>query len=188
MGRSGPCMSRPSIVAVATMMSDLFLRHPDGGADALHTDRRHARLFPVAGTQARVDDPSQRADDPHLGHYNGIGGKAEPDEECWPACVARLARKPAPSASSCPARRGQLAVSASTARTGLVSFSSSRDSMAHPSGRIPKMRANLVRSARYRYEGDHHFPAAGIDACLRPFHGVMPYRDGRMQSWMCSRV
>ena len=46
---------------------------------------------------------------------------------------------------------------------------------------------DLVRSARYRHEGDHHFPAADIDACLRPFHGVMPYKEGRMQSWSYTR-
>lgn len=38
------------------------------------------------------------------------------------------------------------------------------------------------------WEGDRHFLPLVFDADPRPFHGVMPYRDGRMQSWSYSRV
>ena len=37
------------------------------------------------------------------------------------------------------------------------------------------------------WEGDRHFLPLVFDADPRPFHGVMPYRDGRMQSWRYSR-
>jgi 8-oxo-dGTP diphosphatase len=37
------------------------------------------------------------------------------------------------------------------------------------------------------WEGDRHFLPLVFDDDPRPFHGVMPYRDGRMQSWSFSR-
>ena len=37
------------------------------------------------------------------------------------------------------------------------------------------------------WEGDRHFLPLVFDADPRPFHGVMPYRDGRMVSWNFSR-
>ena len=38
------------------------------------------------------------------------------------------------------------------------------------------------------WEGDHHFLPLVFDADPRPFHGVMPYRGGRMLSWTYSRI
>ncbi|HLM52960.1 MAG TPA: 7,8-dihydro-8-oxoguanine triphosphatase, partial [Pseudoxanthomonas sp.] len=38
------------------------------------------------------------------------------------------------------------------------------------------------------WEGDRHFLPLVFDADPRGFHGVMPYRDGRMVSWSCSRL
>ena len=38
------------------------------------------------------------------------------------------------------------------------------------------------------WEGDRHFLPLVFDEDPRAFHGVMPYRDGRMQSWACTRL
>jgi 8-oxo-dGTP diphosphatase len=38
------------------------------------------------------------------------------------------------------------------------------------------------------WEGDRNFLPLVFDDDPRAFHGVMPYRDGRMQSWSYSRV
>jgi len=38
------------------------------------------------------------------------------------------------------------------------------------------------------WEGDRQFLPLVFDADPRPFHGVMPYRDGRMVSWRYSRA
>ncbi len=38
------------------------------------------------------------------------------------------------------------------------------------------------------WEGDFHFLPLIFDADPRPFHGIMPYRDGRMVSWNYSRL
>ena len=37
------------------------------------------------------------------------------------------------------------------------------------------------------WEGDVHFLPLVFDDDPRPFHGVMPYRDGRMQAWNYTR-
>ena len=37
------------------------------------------------------------------------------------------------------------------------------------------------------WEGDRHFLPLIFDGDPRPFHGLMPYRDGRMLSWSFSR-
>ncbi len=37
------------------------------------------------------------------------------------------------------------------------------------------------------WDGDRHFLPLVFDADPRPFHGVMPYEDGRMLSWAFSR-
>ena len=38
------------------------------------------------------------------------------------------------------------------------------------------------------WDGDRHFLPLLFDTDPRPFHGVMPYRDGHMLSWAYSRV
>jgi len=38
------------------------------------------------------------------------------------------------------------------------------------------------------WDGDRHFLPLVFDEDSRPFHGVMPYRDGRMQSWSFTRL
>jgi 8-oxo-dGTP diphosphatase len=38
------------------------------------------------------------------------------------------------------------------------------------------------------WEGDRHFLPLVFDGDARPFHGVMPYKDGRMQSWSFTRL
>jgi 8-oxo-dGTP diphosphatase len=38
------------------------------------------------------------------------------------------------------------------------------------------------------WEGDRHFLPLVFDEDMRTFHGVMPYRDGRMQSWSFTRL
>jgi 8-oxo-dGTP diphosphatase len=38
------------------------------------------------------------------------------------------------------------------------------------------------------WEGDRHFLPLVFDKNPRPFHGVMPYKEGRMQSWSFIRL
>lgn len=38
------------------------------------------------------------------------------------------------------------------------------------------------------WNGDRHFLPLVFDEDPRPFHGVMPYREGQMVSWTYSRL
>jgi len=38
------------------------------------------------------------------------------------------------------------------------------------------------------WDGDQHFLELMFDSDPRPFHGVMPYKEGRMVSWDYSRI
>ena len=49
-----------------------------------------------------------------------------------------------------------------------------------------KSRARIMELPMW--EGDRHFLPLVFDDDPRPFHGVMPYKDGRMVSWAYSRI
>ena len=62
------------------------------------------------------------------------------------------------------------------------------DSFETPLGIVPLDRKAMDSIADLPlWEGDRHFLPLVFDEDPRPFHGVMPYRDGRMQSWKYSR-
>ena len=134
-----------------------------------------------------------RADDHHLGKYNGLGGKIEADEDV----LAGMRREIAEEAGiECTALslRGTISwpgfgkqgedwlgfVFVVTAFTGT------------PLERNPEGTLEWVAIDRLHelpmWEGDREFLPLVFDGDPRPFHGVMPYRDGRMQSWRYSRA
>jgi len=134
-----------------------------------------------------------RADDHHLGKYNGLGGKIEPDEDV----LAGMRREIVEEAGiQCDALtlRGTISwpgfgrhgedwlgfVFVVTAFTGT------------PLERNPEGTLEWVDVHRLHelpmWEGDREFLPLVFDDDPRPFHGVMPYRDGRMQSWRYSRA
>ncbi|MDW8482050.1 MAG: hypothetical protein RML14_09330 [Meiothermus sp.] len=45
----------------------------------------------------------------------------------------------------------------------------------------------LLRQELPMWPGDHHFLPLVFDDDPRPFHGVMPYKDGRVVFWSYSR-
>ena len=133
-----------------------------------------------------------RADDHHLGKYNGLGGKIEPDEDVLAGMHREIAEE---AGITCTALslRGTISwpgfgkhgedwlafVFVVTAFTGT------------PLERNPEGTLEWVDVDRLHelpmWEGDRHFLPLVFDGDPRPFHGVMPYRDGRMQSWRYSR-
>ena len=38
------------------------------------------------------------------------------------------------------------------------------------------------------WEGDRHFLPLVFDTAVGQFHGVMPYRDGKLVSWSCTTL
>lgn len=134
-----------------------------------------------------------RPGDHHLGKYNGLGGKLEPDEDVL-AGMRRELREEAGIECTSLALRGTISwpgfgkhgedwlgfVFVVDAFTGT------------PPQRNPEGALEWVERARLLelplWEGDRHFLPLVFDDDPRPFHGVMPYRDGRMLSWRYSRA
>ncbi len=134
-----------------------------------------------------------RADDAHLGKYNGLGGKLEADEDIV-AGMRREIREEADLECTELSLRGTISwpgfgkhgedwfgfIFLITAFTG------------QPPARNPEGTLDWIEIERIGelplWEGDRQFLPLVFDSDPRPFHGVMPYRDGRMVGWRVSRV
>lgn len=133
-----------------------------------------------------------RADDHHLGKYNGLGGKLEPHED-----VAAGMRREIHEEAGIDCLELQLRGTISWPGFGkrgedwlgflfvIPRFSGD------PPPRNAEGDLEWIEVARIMdlplWEGDREFLPLVFDADPRPFHGVMPYRDGRMVSWAWSR-
>jgi 8-oxo-dGTP diphosphatase len=135
---------------------------------------------------------SARADDQQLGKYNGLGGKLEPGED-----VAAGMRREIREESGLEVTSMQLRGTINWPGFGRdgedwFGFIFVIDGF---TGTPPAQNAEgtLEWVARDRiltlplWEGDKHFIPLVFDADPRPFHGVMPYADGRLVSWTVSR-
>lgn len=133
-----------------------------------------------------------RPGDQHLGKYNGLGGKLEPDEDVM-AGMRREIREEAGIECVSMSLRGTISwpgfgkhgedwlgfVFMVEAWTGEVPARNEEGDLAW----VPiDALADLPL-----WEGDRHFLPLVFDGDPRPFHGVMPYKDGAMQSWRYSR-
>lgn len=133
-----------------------------------------------------------RADDHHLGKYNGLGGKLEADEDVM-AGMRREIREEA----GIECTRMQLRGTISWPGFGkhgedwlgfvflIVGFDGTPN-RSNAEGALEWVARDSLH-ALPMWEGDRHFLPLVFDEDSRPFHGLMPYRDGRMLSWSCSR-
>ena len=133
-----------------------------------------------------------RPGDHHLGKYNGLGGKVEPDED-----VMSGMRREIHEESGLVCESLQLRGTISWPGFGKHGedwlgflFLIDRYRGEAPA-RNEEGELEWVEIARLEelplWEGDRHFLPLVFDGDPRPFHGVMPYREGRMQSWAYSR-
>ena len=137
---------------------------------------------------------NRRPDDAHLGKYNGLGGKVEPDEDVV-ACMRREIREEAGIECDELVLRGtdQLA-RLRQARRGLVRLRlPHRPLERHAAGREPGGHAGMGRGRSASWScrcgrGTGTSCRWCSSATGRQFHGVMPYRDGRPVSWSYSLV
>jgi len=134
-----------------------------------------------------------RKDDQHLGKYNGLGGKMEPGEDIA-ACMRREIREEAGIECTQMSLRGTLNwpgfgkngedwlgfIFVITRFTGVPLTE-------NPEGTLEWVGVDAL-DALPMWEGDRHFLPLVFDADPRPFHGVMPYKDGRMVSWSVTRL
>ncbi len=133
-----------------------------------------------------------RPDDQHLGKYNGLGGKLERDEDVA-AGMRREIHEEAGIDCTAMTLRGTLSWPG-FGRQGedwlgfifLVTAFEGTPLAANHEGTLEWVGLDRLHTLPM-WEGDRLFLPLVFDDDPRPFHGVMPYRDGRPVSWRFSR-
>lgn len=158
---------------------------------------------PIVGTLGYVLSPdgretllvhrNARADDQHLGKYNGLGGKMHPDEDVV-GCMRREIREEAGIECTGMSMRGTINwtgfgpdgedwlgfIFRIHAFTGTPFTENPEGTLHwHPVDRIHELPL---------WEGDRYFLPLVFDEDPRPFHGFMPYAGGRPLSWNFVRL
>ena len=134
-----------------------------------------------------------RANDQHLGKYNGLGGKLDPDEDIV-AGMRREIREEAGIDCEEMTLRGTISWPG-FGKHGedwfgflfVIARFRGEPFTSNPEGTLEWIEIDRILGLPL-WEGDRHFLPLVFDGDARPFHGVMPYRDGRLVSWSFSRV
>ena len=133
-----------------------------------------------------------RPGDHHLGKYNGLGGKMERDEDAA-ACMRRELHEEAGIDVTAMTLRGTINWPG-FGKQGedwlgflfVVTAFEGTPPASNAEGTLEWIELERIGDLPL-WEGDRHFLPLVFDDDPRPFHGVMPYRDGRMQSWNYAR-
>jgi 8-oxo-dGTP diphosphatase len=133
-----------------------------------------------------------RPGDEHLGKYNGLGGKLEADEDIAAGMVREL-REEAGIEVTAMQLRGTVSWPG-FGKNGedwlgfvfLITGFTGTPPTKNDEGDLEWVALSRIDDLPM-WEGDRHFLPLVFDAHPLPFHGVMPYRDGRMLSWHFSR-
>jgi len=134
-----------------------------------------------------------RQDDQHLGKYNGLGGKMEAEEDIA-ACMRREIMEEAGIECLEMRLRGTLNWPGFGKQgedwLGFIFVIDRYAGTAFESNAEGKLEWVPVAELDTlpMWEGDRHFLPLVFDDDPRPFHGVMPYKDGRMVSWNVTRL
>jgi len=144
-------------------------------------------------TQVLLVHRNARSDDAHLGKYNGLGGKLERDEDA----VAGMRREIAEEAGiECTSLRLRGTISwPGFGKHGedwfgfvfLIEAFTGTPPAANHEGTLEWRPIDRILELPL-WDGDRHFLPLVFDGDPRAFHGVMPYRDGKMLDWRVSRV
>ncbi|MBO9717076.1 MAG: 8-oxo-dGTP diphosphatase [Pseudoxanthomonas sp.] len=134
-----------------------------------------------------------RPDDHQLGKYNGLGGKIERDEDVV-ACMRREIREEAGIECESMQLRGTISWPG-FGRNGedwlgfvfIIDGWSGTPLESNPEGALEWVEVDRIHELNL-WDGDRRFLPLVFDADPRAFHGVMPYRDGKMESWSFSRI
>ena len=145
------------------------------------------------GREVLLVHRNARADDQHLGKYNGLGGKLEADEDVV-AGMRREIQEEAGIECADLALRGTISWPG-FGKQGedwlgfifLITGFSGTPYTSNPEGTLEWVPLDHLHELPM-WEGDRNFLPLVFDADPRAFHGVMPYRDGRMVSWRYSRA
>jgi 8-oxo-dGTP diphosphatase len=134
---------------------------------------------------------NRRPDDPHLGKYNGLGGKLEVGEDVVTG-LRREVREESGLECEALVLRGTI----SWPGFGIkgedwfgfvfrVDRYRGRPLGGNAEGSLEWVEVDRVLELPL-WEGDRYFLPLVFARDGRQFHGVMPYRDGRPVSWTCS--
>jgi 8-oxo-dGTP diphosphatase len=158
---------------------------------------------PILGTLCYVVDGDRvlmihrqgRVDDPHLGKYNGLGGKVEPGEDVL-AAVIREVQEESGLLLDAPRLRGTISWPGFGAGGedwfGFIfvadSWSGELVTENHEGVLEWVPRATVESAALEMWPGDRFFLPIVFDDKVVQFHGVMPYTNGTPESWAVSLV
>jgi 8-oxo-dGTP diphosphatase len=135
---------------------------------------------------------NRRPGDQHLGKYNGLGGKLEPGEDVV-TCMRREIHEECGIDCTSLRLRGTLNWPG-FGKSGedwfgfifLIDGWSGQPRTENAEGTLEWVERTRILELPL-WEGDRQFLPLVFDEA-GPFHGVMPYRDGRMVSWSYSRL
>jgi 8-oxo-dGTP diphosphatase len=148
-------------------------------------------LFSPDGQHVLLVHRNRRPDDAHFGKFNGLGGKLEPGEDAA-ASFRREVREE--SGLECDDLELRGTINWPGFGTGgenwfgfLFRVTRFHGSLMtnNPEGDLEWVDLGKVLDLPL-WEGDRYFLPLIFDPTGRPFHGVMPYRDGRPVSWTYS--
>ncbi|WP_421567352.1 NUDIX hydrolase [Stenotrophomonas sp. PD6] len=145
------------------------------------------------GRQALMIHRNARPGDLHLGKYNGLGGKVERDEDVA-AGMRREILEEAGIVCGTMRMRGTISWPG-FGKHGedwfgfvfVIDDFTGTPLTANPEGTLEWVDVDKIENLPL-WEGDRQFLPLVFDGDPRPFHGVMPYRDGAMQSWSYTRL
>jgi 8-oxo-dGTP diphosphatase len=161
------------------------------------------RYTPIIGTLGYVMSPdgtrvllihrNARADDAHLGKYNGLGGKMQSDEDVV-ACMRREIREEAGIECTQLTLRGTVSWPGFGPQgedwLGFIFRIDRFEGTPHERNAEGELSWVEVKDLPRlpMWEGDRHFLPLVFDVDPRAFHGVMPYEGGRAVSWSFTRI
>lgn len=134
-----------------------------------------------------------RPGDLHLGKYNGLGGKLERDEDIATG-MRRELREEAGIEVTAMQLRGTLSWPG-FGRAGedwlgfifLITGHTGEPPAANAEGQLEWVALEQLAQLPM-WEGDRLFLPMVFDSDPRPFHGLMPYHQGKLQSWSFARL
>ncbi len=143
------------------------------------------------GRQVLLVHRNRRPDDPHLGKYNGLGGKLDAGEDVV-TCIRREVREEAGLECDELVLRGTISWPGFGKQGedwfGFI-FRVDRwhgtPLTDNPEGTLEWVDVEGILELPL-WEGDRHFLPLVFEDTPRQFHGVMPYLDGRPVSWSYS--
>ena len=158
---------------------------------------------PIIGTLGYILSPegdkvlmvhrNARKDDEHLGKYNGLGGKLEDDEDVMAGMIREIREE---AGIECTALQLRGTVSwPGFGKNGedwlgfvfLITEFEGTPHSENPEGSLEWIAIDKLDTLPM-WEGDRFFLPLVFDKEPRPFHGVMPYKDGRPVRWHCTRL